>query len=82
MELAKDALKQALLNATTCDIQHDGWTCGTCFFHISPELNNQDWQAVLLIRGDYSRDELDNLPEDIGASVAKVIRLCDVYWED
>ena len=44
----KRTLKRALRAKTGCTVQHDGWPCGTCFFSINSELNNQDWQAVLL----------------------------------
>ena len=27
-EMNKDNLKRYLLNATSCKMQHDGWTCG------------------------------------------------------
>jgi hypothetical protein len=54
-----------------------GWPCGTCFFSLSDELNNQDWQALLLYRGDYTRESLDNLPEDIEASLHKIYILAE-----
>jgi hypothetical protein len=72
----KEKLKTALFNKTGCDLQHDGWPCGTCFFDISEELNNQDWQALLLFRGDYKQSDLDNLPDDIEASLQKILNFC------
>ncbi len=74
----KDNLKRYLLNATSCKIQHDGWTCGTCFFAISSKLKKTDWQNVLLIRGDYKKEDLNNLPKDRVKSYNKIIRLCEV----
>ena len=74
----RPTLKHVLLSATTCDIQHDGWTCGTCFFAINKELTNQHWQTTLLIRGDSTFDELNNLPEDLEQSIKDVIE----YAED
>lgn len=71
----KIQLKKLLKNKTNCTIQHDGWTCGTCFFAISKKLNNKDWQAVLLTRGDYLKKDLDNLPKDINRSLNKVLRI-------
>lgn len=67
-------LKTALVDATGCAIQHDGWPCNTCF-HSSTVLTNQDWQAVLSVRGDYTgaRAEFDNLPEDVEASLRKTL---------
>ena len=72
----KSPLRKALYNATGCTIQHDGWTCGSCFFAIDDSLNNQDWQTVLLIRGDTDEEYLNNLPQDIEKSVKKILRLC------
>ena len=68
-------LKKALRAATHCTIQHNGWTCGTCFFAISKKLTNADWQAVLLKRGDSMKSDLHNLPKDIGASLNKTLKL-------
>lgn len=73
--VSKDALHEVLLDATGCRIQHDGWPCGTCFFAISEKLTNKDWQAVLLTRGDYKEQELDNLPKNINRSLTKVVKL-------
>lgn len=70
-----DNLKSILAHATGCTIQHDGWTCGTCFFALSDKLNNQDWQAVLLVRGDYKESELDNLPQSVDKAIKKVERI-------
>jgi len=72
----KEKLKEALKRKTNCSIQYDGWTCATCFFAISDELTNQDWQSLLLFRGDYTRKELDNLPEDIEKTLQKIYDLC------
>jgi hypothetical protein len=72
----KRNLKRALKRKTGCAVQHDGWPCGTCFFALSKELTNQDWQALLLYRGDYTKDELDNLPDGINASLDKILEAC------
>jgi hypothetical protein len=69
-------LKEALEQKTGCTIQHTGWPCGSCFFAISDDLTEQDWQALLFYRGDYSVDELDNLPDDIAGSLVKIEKLC------
>jgi hypothetical protein len=74
--MKKLELKKALREKTGCTIQHTGWTCGTCFFAISNELTNQDWQALLYFRGDTKKKDLDNLPEDINASLEKILKLC------
>ncbi|MEK7499024.1 MAG: hypothetical protein AAB649_00270, partial [Patescibacteria group bacterium] len=68
MKVTQKNLKTALVEKTSCAIQHDGWPCGTCFFSISKKLTNKDWQAVLLFRGDYSREDLDNLPKNLDRS--------------
>jgi len=72
----REEVKKALARATECEVQHDGWTCGTCFFALSKTLTNQDWQALLLFRGDYAENELDNLPPDIDHSIKLVMALC------
>ena len=52
-------LKELLGIATGCTIQHDGWTCGTCFYPAIDELNLSEedshlyWLTVLFFRGDY-----------------------------
>ena len=67
-----------LLEATGCDAQHTGWTCGTCFFGISDKLTNRHWQAVLWIRGDNKREDLDNLPEDDADVYALLAEVQDI----
>jgi hypothetical protein len=75
--ISKAQLKKALYRKTQCNIQHTGWPCGTCFFGVlSRKMTNQDWQALLLFRGDYKRTDLDNLPKDIGKSILKIYREC------
>jgi hypothetical protein len=68
-------LKKVLREKTSCVIQHDGWTCGTCFFAMSKRLTNKDWQALLLYRGDYKREDMDNLPKDIDKSLEKIYNI-------
>ena len=57
--MEKREFKRKLKEKTLCDIQHNGWTCGTCFFAISEELNNEHWKAVLFYRGDYTLEEME-----------------------
>lgn len=71
-------LKRALRAATGCALQHTGWPCGTCFFSLSKRLTNKDWQALLLYRGDYKKEALDNLPCDIKKSLQKIFSICEV----
>ena len=73
----KSKLLEKLYKATCCAVQHDGWTCGTCFFAISKKLTNKDWQNVLLIRGDYKEKDLTNLPKDRQRSYNKIMKLCE-----
>lgn len=75
-DIYQKKLKKALLGATGCKIQHNGWTCGTCFFEISDKLTNKDWQTVLYIRGDYELQQLNNLPKDMAKSVEKILKIC------
>ena len=70
-----ERLKVELERATNGCVVQGGWPCGTCFFDIDSSLSNQDWQNVLLIRGD-GEDGLDNLPSDRQASYDKIIGLC------
>lgn len=71
----KKNFKKLLKRKTLCSIQHNGWPCGTCFFALSKTLTNQDWQALLLYRGDYRKEDLDNLPENIEKSLKKIYKL-------
>lgn len=73
--MTKTELKKVLKRATNCTVQHNGWTCGTCFFAMSDNLNNQDWQAVLLFRGDYKKEDLNNLPQSIENSLIKTMSI-------
>jgi len=50
-------LKRLLLDKTGCGIQHNGWTCGSCFFHLNLDTDRDDeelWRSVLAVRGDYT----------------------------
>lgn len=73
--ITKNQLKNALRDATGCTIQHTGWTCGTCFFSINEKMTNKHWQAVLLTRGDYKREDLNNLPKNIEKTIEEVYKL-------
>lgn len=71
----KHTLKSLLSKKVGCNIQYDGWPCGTCFLAISKKLTNADWQNVLLLRGDYKESELNNLPKNRLRSYNKIIKL-------
>tara|TARA_Y100001951_G_scaffold41339_1_gene32729 strand:+ start:112 stop:357 length:246 start_codon:yes stop_codon:yes gene_type:complete len=73
--VGKQEFKIKLLEETMCGAQHTGWSCGTCFFAISETLTNSDWQSLLLYRGQYEKDELDNLPKNIDKSIDKIWEL-------
>lgn len=73
--MTKEQFKKLLYEKTSCRVQHDGWSCGTCFFSLSEKLNNKDWQTVLFFRGDYSKKELDNLPKNIPARINRIIKI-------
>lgn len=75
-DVYQDKLKKALLKATGCTLQHNGWTCGTCFFTIDDKLTNKDWQTVLYIRGDYELQNLNNLPSSMVKSIEKILKVC------
>ena len=72
---SKETMQNELEIETMCTIQHDGWTCGSCFFTISEELDNSDWQNILLLRGDYKESDLDNLPKDREESLIKIYNI-------
>jgi len=55
----KIKFKEKLREKTMCSIQHNGWTCGTCFFALSEKLTNAHWRAVLHYRGDYPKEEIE-----------------------
>ena len=71
----RSVLRMRLVDFLGCDIQHDGWPCGTCFFSLSDKLTNKDWQALLFFRGDNKREDLNNLPKDINKSLIKIYNL-------
>ncbi len=78
----KAKFKKALREKTFCSIQHNGWTCGTCFYNISDTLEWGDWASLLLYRGDYKREDFDDdeemkkkLPKDIMVSINKIWEL-------
>lgn len=73
--MTKTELKWQLKQAAHCTIQYHGWPCGTCFFAMSDKLDNQDWQSVLLFRGDYKKEDLDNLPNSVENALEKVISI-------
>ena len=55
-------LQNDLANFTGCTIQHDGWSCNSCFHSLDGELKLKEdfheyWLAVLFYRGDY--DDFD-----------------------
>jgi len=68
----RQEFKHKLRMETMCGSQHDGWTCGTCFLTMSDTLTNSDWQNLLLYRGDYKEDDLNNLPKDKRKSMNKI----------
>lgn len=59
----KAEFKRKLKQKTGCAIQHNGWTCGTCFFTISKTLTNEHWRAVLFYRGDYTLKDVEREEE-------------------
>ena len=60
----KREFKDALVDECYgCAVQHTGWPCATCFFHLSDDITNADWQTVLHYRGDYKVKDLPNLPK-------------------
>lgn len=79
--MEKRKLKKLLTEATLgCTIQRGGWPCSTCFFSLSDSLTNKDWQTLLLYRGDYKEEDLNNLPKtekEREESLNKIARICE-----
>lgn len=72
-KFTKRDFKKLLGHETMCRIQHNGWTCGTCFFSLSNDLDNKDWQALLFYReGFIDKESYNNLPEDVNKSLNKI----------
>jgi len=49
-------LKKKLEDYLGCTLQHDGWSCNSCFHGLKLNLKediHEYWLAVLAIRGDY-----------------------------
>lgn len=50
--------KALLRRKTGCAIQHDGWSCNSCFHSMELDIGNdrlhEMWQSVLAYRGDYN----------------------------
>lgn len=71
-----EVVKDLLLEKTGCTLQcNDEWCCRTCFFAISEKFTNKDWQTILYIRGDYKKEELDNLPKNIDKRLDRIIKI-------
>jgi len=62
----KEQVKKHLQDKVGCDIQHEGFPCGTCFFTLDTKkpLDNSDWQLILYLRGDDKKENLHNLPDE------------------
>lgn len=76
-ELSRTCLKKALYRVLRCNIQHDGWPCGTCFFSLAEDrLDNSDWQSLLYYRGDHELQHLDNLPKMWKRRITKIYNIC------
>ena len=66
----KDELHQLLWQHTNCEIQCKGWPCRTCFYSLMDELKIPEgeqqelWQAVLLLRGDYRNGQYFLMTKD------------------
>jgi hypothetical protein len=63
----KAVFKQRLAEKTECTIQYNGWCCGGCFYSIDRvKLTNQDWNALLIYRGDYNLEECNKIRKEEG----------------
>ena len=76
----RNSLKTRLKHATGCTIQHDGWSCGTCFCAIESDWKlkhdiGEYWQAVLDFRGDY-----DDFEWEIDTDTSRFPELIEELW--
>jgi len=52
-----------------CNVQHKGCPCRTCFYALCDELGlsnkrgHEFWKVVLVLRGDYGEEEMQNYEE-------------------
>jgi hypothetical protein len=66
-----DALQLHLKKITDCDLQHTGWPCNTCFhsavadeLDLSAKRTHQLWQITLILRGDYTEEQIDQFDRE------------------
>jgi len=82
-EEKKELLKELLFGQAGCAIQHDGWSCNTCFHYmklgISDDRLHELWESTLLVRGDYKNGEygLFRSKESLTRDVDELINLLD-----
>jgi len=56
MKSMRTKIKEELYRETCCNIQHNGWSCNSCFHCLDLKLKkdiHEYWLAVLALRGDY-----------------------------
>lgn len=72
-------LQRLLAEKTWCVIQHTGWPCNTCFHNMDLGISNNRlhelWLSTLLIRGDYTKEEI---PQDDATLSKNVDQLIDL----
>ena len=77
-------LQRKVLDFTGCQIQHDGWSCNSCFHSLDGELKlkkdiHEYWLAVLFYRGDY--DDFDWGKHHPNTDVRKFEALVNEFME-
>lgn len=72
-------LQKALVDATGCSTQHDGWPCNSCFHNlelgITADRLHELWGSALAFRGDYSPIEVEQTPDTIKANIDELNNL-------
>lgn len=75
--------KKKLAEKTGCKIQYNGWTCSSCLYGaFKDKVEQRDWRAVLLYRGDYNLEEINGgLEEEERMSIKEVEMRIKRLWD-
>lgn len=75
----REELKELLFSRTGCMVQHTGWPCNTCFHSmklgIDDDHQHELWLSTLLLRGDYSKSDIDQDDETVSKNIDELIGL-------
>jgi len=58
-------IREELVELSSCEIQHTGWPCNTCFHSVvgpklglSNDMTHELWKIILVLRGDYTEKQI------------------------